>query len=190
MIDEWLTSGWEETPMVIVSAIAVYAAILVYTRVVGLRSLSKMSAADFAMTVAVGSLFASSVSSPSPSVVVGLTALASLYAGQFGLAVVRQRSSWANRMVDNQPLLLMANGIFLEENLKQANVTRDDVFGKLREANALNYDEVLAVVFETTGDVSVLHSPDKDAVVEPDFIDAVIGAEHLTTSRAPAKSEG
>lgn len=37
-------------------------------------------------------------------------------------------------------------------------LTSEIVFGKLREANAFHVDQIIAVVFETTGDVSVIHS--------------------------------
>ena len=67
----------------------------------------------------------------------------------------------------------------VEENLRKANVTRTDVYGKLRAANALNYEHVLAVVFETTGDISVLHSEDPDVKLEAEFFENVVGAELL-----------
>ncbi len=74
----------------------------------------------------------------------------------------------------------MAGDKMIDDNLRKANVTRADVYGKLREANALNYGQVLAVIFETTGDISVLHSSDPDkATIEPDFVKNVIGHELL-----------
>ena len=142
-----------------------------------------MSAADFAMTVAVGSLFASTISSSTPTLVIGLTALASLFFGQWLLAMLRQHFVWFRKLVDNEPLLLMRGSTILDENLKKANIARDDIYGKLREANALNADQVLAVVFETTGDISVLHSADPDAKLEPDFFRNVTGAEQLFENR-------
>jgi len=181
MLEKWVWSGWTEAPMVMLSGVATYAAILIYTRIVGLRSLSKMSAADFAMTVAVGSLFASTISSPKPALVLGLFALAMLYLGQWLVAWLRRRSAQVSKWVDNQPLLLMSGREILDDNLKRANVTRCDLFGKLREANALNYDEVLAVVFEATGDVSVLHSSDPNAKLEPEFFTNVIDADRLSS---------
>lgn len=177
MLSEWITSGWKEVPMVLLSSILVYSLILLYTRISGLRSFSKMSAADFAMTVAVGSLFGSSIANSKPTVVLAATALASLFAGQWLLATLRQRSGFVNGVIDNRPVLLMHRGTILDENLKRVNVTRGDLFAKLREANALRYDQVLAVVFEATGDVSVLHSDDPQAIVEADFLSDVIGAE-------------
>ncbi|QDU80003.1 hypothetical protein Pla110_17250 [Polystyrenella longa] len=182
MISKWITSGWTEFPMVLLSCLLIYSLILLYTRLAGLRSFSKMSSADFAMTVAVGSLFGSTISGPNPSVVMGAIALASLFAGQWLLALLRRRSSVVNQAIDNQPILLMHGKTILEDNLKLANVTRNDLFAKLREANALNYDHVLAVVFETTGDVSVLHSNDPEAKLEPDFLQEIRGAERLFNS--------
>ncbi|QDV48072.1 DUF421 domain-containing protein [Gimesia fumaroli] len=179
MFTKWITGQWNEIPMVLLSCLVTYSLILVYTRVTGLRSFSKMSASDFVMTLAVGSIFASIISMSTPSVVIGLTALASLFFGQWLLALLRLKFNWFSKLVDNEPLLLMHGRHMLEENLEKANVTRADVYGKLREANALNYDQVLAVIFETTGDISVLHADDPEIKLEPDFFQNVIGSERL-----------
>lgn len=184
MLETWITLDWERIPWVMISVVVTYGAILLYTRIVGLRSLSKMTAADFVMTVAVGSLFASTASLSSPSLLVGLTALAGLFTAQWALAWSRRRSQAFSELVDNEPLLLMARGKILDHNLKRANVTRSELFGKLREANALNYGQILAVVFETTGDISVLHSSDANAHLEPDFLTSVIDADQLFDEQA------
>ena len=56
----------------------------------------------------------------------------------------------------------MKNGEILEDNLKKCKVTISDLKAKLREANVIQISEVKAVVFESTGDISVLHgSEDK-----------------------------
>jgi len=65
---------------------------------------------------------------------------------------------WFNQAINNQPILLMDGPTILHENLKKAQLTVADLHSKLREANVLNYRQVKAVVFETTGDVSVLHT--------------------------------
>ena len=175
---DWFTFTPSDLAAVLISAAVTYAAILLYTRVVGLRSFSKMSAADFAMTVAVGSLFASTVSSPSPSLGVGLFAIACLFAGQWSLAVLRQKFGGASDWIDNRATLLMAHGEFIDEHLAMTNVTREDVYGKLREANALDLSSVVGVVLESTGDVSVLH-PGNGQTVSPEIVAGVRGAERL-----------
>ena len=54
----------------------------------------------------------------------------------------------------------------LEQNLKKARVTKGDLRAKLREANVINLSQVRAVVFETTGDISVLHSSNTGEEIE------------------------
>ena len=71
----------------------------------------------------------------------------------------------------NSPILLMENGTILSGNLKKALVSQADLMGKLREANVLQLSEVKAVIFETTGDISVLHTDkelDVDSIIMED----------------------
>jgi uncharacterized membrane protein YcaP (DUF421 family) len=54
----------------------------------------------------------------------------------------------------------MDGATILEDNLRKARVTRGDLRSKLREANVTDLSQLKAVVFETTGDISVLHKED------------------------------
>ncbi|PZX17105.1 uncharacterized protein DUF421 [Palleronia aestuarii] len=137
-------------------------AVIALTRINGLRSFSKMSGFDFALTVAKGSILASAMMAGSWNRFwVILAALLALFLVQGIISRLRERFGRMEGAVDNTPLLLMRNGEFLDENLKRGQVSRSDVIGKLREANALRLDQVRAVVLEATGDVSVLHGPEE-----------------------------
>lgn len=139
------------------AALAV-AAVILMTRLNGLRTFSKMSGFDFAITVAMGSVLASAVmATAAANFWTNVGALAALVAAQGVISRVRERVPAFKSTIDNAPLLLMENGRILEENLVKGQITRGDLIGKLREANALKLSEVRAVVLEDTGDVSVLH---------------------------------
>jgi uncharacterized membrane protein YcaP (DUF421 family) len=62
----------------------------------------------------------------------------------------------------------MRDCAIIDDNLRAANMTRSDLYAKLREANAYDLSTVRAVVMESTGDVSVLHgdAPIDDRVME------------------------
>ncbi len=182
MFNKWFAVSLSDLTAISLSAAITYGAVLLYTRAIGLRSFSKMSAADFAMTIACGSVLGATLSAPTPTVFAGCFALLCLFVGQWMIAVGRRKSAWVNAVVDNRPILLMAGSTIIDENLKRANVTRSDLYGKLREANALNFDSVKAVVFESTGDVSVLHS-DHDTPLAAEFFENVVGAERLFESK-------
>lgn len=162
---------------VVVTAVAVYALVLLYTRLAGLRSFAKMSSFDFAMTVAIGSMVASSILTRTPPLVQSAVGIAVLYALQLGLGTLRQRWAWIQHLVDNEPLLLMDGPTMLHDNMKKGRVTEDDLWSKLRAANVLDLRQVRAVVMETTGDISVLHGDPDGPDLHPRLLTGVRGAD-------------
>ena len=154
--DNWFVDTWSDLWQVPVSALAMLGIVILVVRVVGLRSFSRMSSFDFAVTVSIGSILGG-VATSSVAVANGATAVASLLAAQAVVSWIRSRRSGAEKAFDNSPILLMDGSTFLDDNLRSARVTRSDVVAKLREANALRVRDVRAVVLETTGDISVLH---------------------------------
>lgn len=169
----WITTTWEAAWMAVVSTVGIFIALILYTRIAGLRSFSKMSSFDFAMTVAIGSLVASTVLSPDPPLLRAAVALAAIYGVQFLTAHLRVRLPWVQRLVDNEPLLLAENGRLLESNMRLADISRQDVLAKLREANVLRMSQARAVVLETTGDISVLHAEADSPEVEDVLLEGV-----------------
>jgi uncharacterized membrane protein YcaP (DUF421 family) len=173
----WLTTSWQAALHAILSAIGIYAAVIVYTRLAGLRSFSKMSSFDFAMTVAVGSVVASTTLSRDVPLALGVVALGGLYAVQELIAHLRVKVPGASEIVDNRPVLLMKDGKMLPEAMRAAEITRADLLAKLREANVLRLQQARVVVLETTGDISVLHaSRDGDGSVDDELLEGVRGA--------------
>lgn len=164
-MEEWFNIGWKAVMAISVNAVGIYIAIILFTRLAGKRSFSKMSSFDFAMTVAIGSMIASTVLSKSVSLASGILGLALIYGLQISVAFFR-RYKGVGEVVDNSPLMLMDGKNILRENLRRAKVTEGDLRSKLREANVLNLSQVRAVVFETTGDISVLHSNSEDEILE------------------------
>lgn len=172
MIAKELGSAWGMLGLALVSAVAILSAAILYIRIVGLRSLSKMSSYDFVITIAVGSMIASVILSGT-SLAEGTVALGALYGLQTLIAAMRNRSGF-NRLVDNRPMLLMAHGQVLEDNLRRARVLERDLMAKLRAANVLDPSSIQAVVLETTGDVSVLHG---DQQIHPKLLEDVTAAD-------------
>jgi len=156
---EWFKFSESGFLAIIITAIGIYIALVILTRISGKRSFSKMSSFDFAMTVAIGSVMATVIITKAVSLQHGITGLISIYAIQMIVAFARQNSN-IRKIIDNKPTLLMKNEEIFEDNLKKCNVTISDLKAKLREANVIQLSEVKAVVFESTGDISVLHGSD------------------------------
>lgn len=133
--------------------------VILLTRLVGLRSFSKMTTFDFVMTIATGSLLAgASQATEWPAFLQPLAAIAGLFAMQYAIARARRASDRFETLVQNTPVVLMRHGAIDEAALRKTRVARSDLVAKLREANVHDPDEVRAVVLETTGDITVLHA--------------------------------
>jgi uncharacterized membrane protein YcaP (DUF421 family) len=159
---------------VVVSTLAVYAVVVALTRMAGPRSLAKMSSFDFAATVAVGSTLASTAVG-SAALANGAAALVLLFGLQAVVAVLRRRGVLGG-LVDNSPLLLMAGAEVLDDHLRQARLSREELFGQLRSAGVQRLEQVTAVVLETTGELSVLTG---GAAVDRVLLAGVRGSERL-----------
>lgn len=180
MIDwSWISTSGVAVVMVMLTALGLYVSLLLFTRLAGLRSFSKISSFDFAVTVAIGSVLATTLLSENPPLLQGILGLAVLYGLQLGVAALRRRSRWVGRLVDNQPLLLMAGDEVLDDHLDRAHITREDLWAKLREANVIHPSQVRAVVLESTGDVSVLHAGADQPELDLDLLSGVRGVERL-----------
>ena len=140
------------------SVVAIYVIIVLYSRIFGLRTFAKMTSVDFAATIAMGSIFADVIGSTDYSLLKGGVALFLIILLQTLYSLFIRKSSFFKKAFTNTPLLLMKDGEVLHDNLSKANVSTGDLYGKLREANVIELSEVRAVVFEVTGDISVLHT--------------------------------
>lgn len=152
MPSSWLIS-WSFAAWTIASALAIYLLLIVFSRLIGPRSFSQMTAFDFAVTVALGAVVGSTAAG-AVGLPAGLLALASLFTFRGIVAVLRRHR--LSRWVDNRPLMLFKDGRFHDANLRRAKLTLDDVYEGLRLNGTTQLDDVAAVIIERNGALSVL----------------------------------
>ena len=156
----WFSINWQQVVGIALSVIGFYFCLILFTRIVGLRSFSKLSSYDLAMTVGIGSILASTVLSKSTSLLQGVFAIGMLFTLQAVLSIIRRKFKPFKALIDNQPIILMANGAYLHDNLKKAKLSENDIKQILRKNGIKSKSEVFAVIMETTADISVIKSSD------------------------------
>lgn len=157
MNSKYFFEDYETIPEALLGVAVIYILIILFTRLYGLRSFSKMTSFDFAMTIAIGSLIASTVSTGKPTVAMGAVIIGFLYFAKYLINLLVYISPQLAGAINNRPILLILDGELLHHNLKLTKVTEDEIREKLRESNVWSLQQVKAVVLETTGDVSVIH---------------------------------
>jgi uncharacterized membrane protein YcaP (DUF421 family) len=140
----------------VVVGVAAYVALIVALRVSGKRTLTKWNAFDFVVTIALGSVLATALTSSQVSLAQVVTAFVVLIALQFVITWLSVRSRLVRRWTKSRPRLLLRHGRFDERALKEERVTRREVLAAVRGSGIGDLDRVAAVVLETDGSVSVI----------------------------------
>lgn len=140
----------------IIVGVLAYLALIVLLRVSGKRTLSKMNAFDFVVTVALGSTLATILLSKDISIAEGVTALVVLIGMQFIIAWLSVRMKVVSRLVKSEPRLLLYRGEFLVGAMKKERVNKAEVLAAIRSQGVGRVEEVEAVVLETDGTFSTV----------------------------------
>jgi uncharacterized membrane protein YcaP (DUF421 family) len=143
---------------ILIVAPLIYVALVVMLRVSGKRSLSKMNAFDFVVTVALGSMLASTILTKDVALLEGILGMALLLLLQFIITWLSVRSEQVSKLVKAEPTLLFHKGRFLEANLRYTRVTPSEVHEATRVQGIGSMDDVVSVVLETDGSFSVISS--------------------------------
>jgi uncharacterized membrane protein YcaP (DUF421 family) len=155
-----LFSGWDNLLRTLVVGVVAYVALVVFLRVSGKRTLSKMNAFDLIVTVALGSTLATVLLTKDVALAEGALAFALLIGLQFVVTWSSVRVRWVRRLATGEPLMLLYRGEFLPAALRHARVTEDEVRAAVRSAGIDSLSKVQAVVLETNGSFSVVR-PDE-----------------------------
>jgi uncharacterized membrane protein YcaP (DUF421 family) len=158
-----LFNTWMDVAHVLIVAPLAYLGLVVMLRVSGKRTLSKMNAFDFVVTVAMGSMLASIILSDSVALVEGLAGMGMLILLQFVITWLSVRHDVVARLVKAEPTLLFHRGNFLDPQMTRMRVTRTEVKAAIREHGMVSLDSVASVVLETDGTFSVIATPQDDS---------------------------
>lgn len=158
--------------VVIVGALA-YASLVVLLRISGNRTLSKMNAFDLVVTVALGSTLATILLSSDVALTEGIVAFVLLIGLQFAVTWLSVRSATVRAVVKSEPVLLLYQGAFLEQQMRRQRVLEDEVRAAVREQGIASLRDVEAVVLEADGAFSVVPGseapPTALAPLQPQF---------------------
>lgn len=155
MQDAFFTN-WSDIGRVLLVGGAAYVCLVVLLRVSGKRTLSKLNAFDFVVTIALGSTLASIFTSKSLSLAEGVAALALLVALQLAVTWTSVRSRSFGRLIKSEPSLLLRHGELLHEAMRNERVTPDEVMSAIRDAGADEFSAASAVILESDGTLTAL----------------------------------
>jgi uncharacterized membrane protein YcaP (DUF421 family) len=146
-------------------SILAYGWLVLVLRVAGKRSLSKLNAFDFVVTIALGSTLATVVLGKDVSLAEGALAFLMLALLQWLVSRMSIGSHWFSRLARSRPRLLVENGVYRSAAMIDERVTADELDAAIRKAGIGRIEDVAAVVLETDGSLSVIRRADEELTV-------------------------
>ncbi|MGY1708731.1 DUF421 domain-containing protein [Geodermatophilus sp. SYSU D00758] len=148
--------AWSGIVRVLVVGTCAYLALVVVLRFSGKRTLAKLNAFDFVVTVALGSTLATILLSKDVAWTEGVLALALLAALQLVVAWVTVRVPALRSITTSRPTLLLRDGAALPRALREQRVTIHQIRQAVRSTGVGDLASVAAVVLESDGTLSVI----------------------------------
>ena len=148
--------GWQGIARTVIVGFLAYVVLVVFLRISGKRTLAKLNAFDFVVTVALGSTLASILLQKSIPLVDGAAALLLLIGLQYLVTFTSVRWKAFAKAVRSEPTLLIHNGAFCEEAMRRERVTHDEATSALRAKGGHHVSDVESLILESDGALSVV----------------------------------
>jgi uncharacterized membrane protein YcaP (DUF421 family) len=147
---------------VFVVSILAYAALVIFLRISGKRTLTKLNAFDLVVTVALGSTLATIILSEDVALAEGALALFMLIALQFVVTWLSVHTDGFLKVVKSEPRILVRHGEWIDKAMKDERVNRKEVLAAIRAEGKRGIEGIGAVILETDGNLSVIPGNELD----------------------------
>lgn len=160
--------SWESVIRTIVITVLAYVIMIVMLRVSGKRTLSKMNAFDFIITIALGSTLATVALSKNVALIDGALGFFLLIFLQYSLTWLSVRYKGVKKLVTSEPALLLYKGEVLEDVMKKERITLEEIYLAARKEGIADIHSIHAIILETTGSLTIISSKKEDT--KPDTL--------------------
>jgi uncharacterized membrane protein YcaP (DUF421 family) len=148
--------SWESIGRTFIITILAYITMIGMLRVSGKRTLSKMNAFDFVVTIGLGSSIATVALNKSVPLADGALVFFLLIFLQFTITWLSVRIGKLKGIVTSQPTLILYKGEIFTDILKKERITIEELNVAARKKGCGQFKNIDAIVLETTGDITVI----------------------------------
>lgn len=157
-----LFNSWSDLGRVLVLGVLGYISLVLLLRISGNRTLSKLNAFDFIVTIALGSTFGSFILNKEISLAEGVMGFIVLIGMQYVVSWLTIRSTTIKRLVKSEPSLVYYNQEYLVDSMKRSRIAKAEIEQSVRNQGYASLENVEAVVLETDGSLSIISRSEKE----------------------------
>ncbi|MCG0277427.1 MAG: DUF421 domain-containing protein [Thermanaeromonas sp.] len=155
---------------VIFQTLLAFAAILIYTRILGKQQVGQLTFFEYINGITFGSIAAALATDIDPDRTwlhfLGLTLFAALTWGAGYVALISRPT---RKLISGEPTVVIHNGKILEQNMRKMRYNVDELAMQLRQKNVFDIADVEYAILEPDGNLSVLLKSQKRPLTPADL---------------------
>lgn len=146
----------------VLRAIAVYLFLLVLFRLTGKRTLAQVTVFDFVLLLIVSEATQQAMIDGDNSMLNAAIVVGTLVGLNVLMSLLKQRSKTMDRLLDDIPLVIVADGKPLQDVMRKERVDEEDILDAARELHGLErMDQIRHAVLERNGAISIIPRRDQ-----------------------------
>jgi uncharacterized membrane protein YcaP (DUF421 family) len=141
---------------IVLRTVAVFAFLLVLTRVIGRRELSSLEPFDLILLIVLGDAVQQGLTQDDYSLTGAFLVIGTFAILQVFVSWIGYRFPSTRPVLDGEPLIIIQDGELIERNLKRERLTRQEIAEEARNQQIAHISEVRWGVLETNGKISFI----------------------------------
>jgi uncharacterized membrane protein YcaP (DUF421 family) len=141
---------------IVIRSVTVYLFIILAIRLFGKKELSQLSIIDLVLILLISNSVQNAMVGTDSSLAGGLVAASSLFVVNWVLKNLIFRSEGLSRILQGGPIMLIYKGTIMEDHLKNAKITHEELEAAVREHGVEKIAEVDLAILEVDGNISVM----------------------------------
>ena len=148
----------------IIRVVAMYLFLLIIFRLSGKRTLSEANTFDFLFLLIISETTQQAMVDDDHSMTHAFLLILTFVLMNVGFSLWKQRSEKFEKLIDDVPLLIMANGKMLHDRMNKVRVDERDILEVARKERGLErLDQIKYAVLERNGNISISARPQNPA---------------------------
>ena len=144
---------------VVVFSVSSFLFLFVVTKIMGKKQIAQLSFSDYVVGISLGSIAAEMATDPERPFYHFFIAMALYLVLDVSLTLLARKGTLFKKLIRGRPLILVEEGRINYKNLTRSKLDINDLLSLCRAKGFFDLRDVFYVIFETSGEVSVLPSP-------------------------------
>jgi uncharacterized membrane protein YcaP (DUF421 family) len=141
---------------IVFTSISVYFFIILAIRLFGKKELAQLSVYDLVFILLISNAVQNAMVGPDSTLMGGLVAAGSLFVVNYILKQLQLRFPKFGKAIEGEAIMLVFEGEILSSNMKNAEISEDELMEVVREHGVASVSDVDLAVLEVDGNISVL----------------------------------